>query len=177
MWCTRLAENTERKNRQLHTIARLCRAVSSQLRHVSTIWKKNLLNGNISSTCPRNMVNIGALAAEIDREFGHHCKFQPISRLGFDRYCSDVAQRKSTKLCTTFAVSWAGTGTLAPWRNFAECKTHFASKVLRSPILAALMHGTPAAKLCGVVQGMELSQRAPPIFDWAAITLGVGPHF
>jgi len=28
--------------------------------------KKNLLNGNISSTCPHNIVNIGALAAEID---------------------------------------------------------------------------------------------------------------
>ena len=23
---------------------------------------------------------------------------------------------------------------------------------------------------------MELSQRAPPIFGWAAITLGIGPH-
>jgi len=27
--------------------------------------KKNLLSGNISSTCPRNMVNFGPLAAEI----------------------------------------------------------------------------------------------------------------
>jgi len=40
-------------------------------------------------------------------------------------------------------------------------------------VLAALLHGTPAmgvAKLCGV------EQRAPPIFDRAAITLGIGPH-
>jgi len=28
--------------------------------------EKSLLNGNISSTCPHNMVNIGPLAAEID---------------------------------------------------------------------------------------------------------------
>ena len=53
------------KNRHLGTIAQLCRAMSSQLRHVSTIGKKNLLNSNISPTCPHNMVNFGPLAAEI----------------------------------------------------------------------------------------------------------------
>ena len=41
MCCTRLAVNTERKKspkiRHLRTIAQLCRALSSQLRHVSTI--------------------------------------------------------------------------------------------------------------------------------------------
>jgi len=39
------------KNRRLGTIAQLCRAISLQLRHVSTIGK-NLLSSNISSTCP-----------------------------------------------------------------------------------------------------------------------------
>ena len=52
------------KNRHLGTIAQLCRAISSQLRHVSTIGKK-LLSSNMSSTCPHNMVNFGPLAAEI----------------------------------------------------------------------------------------------------------------
>jgi len=40
--CTRLAANTGRKNtknRHLSTIAQLCRAISSQLRHISTIGK------------------------------------------------------------------------------------------------------------------------------------------
>ena len=68
MCCTRLAGNTGRKNdaknRHLCTIARLCRAISSQLRHVSTIGQ-NLLSSNISPTCPYNMVNFGPLAAEI----------------------------------------------------------------------------------------------------------------
>jgi len=63
-----LAENTGRKNdaknRHLGTIPQLCRAMSSQLRHVSTIGK-SLLSSNISSTCPHNMVNVGPLAAEI----------------------------------------------------------------------------------------------------------------
>ena len=67
--CTRLAANTGRKkvakNRHLGTIAQLRRAISSQIRHVSTIGKKNLLSSNISSTCPHNMVNFGPLAAEI----------------------------------------------------------------------------------------------------------------
>ena len=39
------------KIRRLGTIAQLCWAISSQLRHVSII-RKNLLNSNISPTCP-----------------------------------------------------------------------------------------------------------------------------
>jgi len=60
----RLAENTGRKSRHFGTIGQLYRAVSSQLRHVSTIGK-NLLNIYTSSTCCRNMVNFGLLTAEI----------------------------------------------------------------------------------------------------------------
>jgi len=52
------------KNRHLRTIAQLCLAIPSQLRHVSTIGKK-LLSSNISSRCPHNMVNFGLLAVEI----------------------------------------------------------------------------------------------------------------
>ena len=67
--CTRLAENTGCKEiakiLHLRTIAQLCRAISSQLRHISTI-EKILLNSNIFSTCPYNMMNFGPLAAEID---------------------------------------------------------------------------------------------------------------
>jgi len=68
MYCTRLAENTGRKKSpkicHLGTIAQLCRAVFSQLRHVSQSGK-NVLNSNISSTCPHNTVNFGPLTAEI----------------------------------------------------------------------------------------------------------------
>ena len=52
------------KNCHLGTIAQLCRAISSQLRHILTIGK-NLLNSNTSSTCPHNMVNFSLLPAEI----------------------------------------------------------------------------------------------------------------
>ena len=54
-----------RKNRHLRTIGQLRRAMCSQLRHVSTIGKKNLLSSNISSTCSHNMANFGPLVAEI----------------------------------------------------------------------------------------------------------------
>ena len=71
--CTRLAGNADPKNHQKVAIwapshnfvgQYICRAISSQLRHVSTIGK-NLLSVNISSTCPDNMVNFGPLTAEI----------------------------------------------------------------------------------------------------------------
>jgi len=68
MCCTQLAENTRRKkvakNCHLRTIAQLCQAISSQLRHISTIGK-NLLSSHTSSTCPHNMANFGPLTAEI----------------------------------------------------------------------------------------------------------------
>ena len=72
MCCTRLAENTGlkkvAKNRHLGTIAQLRRAISSQLRHLSTIGK-NLLNSNTSSTCPHNMVNFSLLSLRSVGEF------------------------------------------------------------------------------------------------------------
>jgi len=53
-----------RKNRHLGTIAQLCRAISSQLQaHIDN--RKNLLNSNISATCPYNMMNFGPVSADI----------------------------------------------------------------------------------------------------------------
>jgi len=80
-------------------------------------------------------------------------------------YCSDVAHRRPTKLCTIF-------GRLLGYVHNSLCL-----QVMRSRILATLLHGTPAVGLIQTLQGItELSQRAPPIFGWAAITLGIGPH-
>jgi len=60
-----LAQNTGRKKspkiRHLGTIVQLCRAVSSQLKHVLITGK--MLNSNISPTCPHNMANFGRLTA------------------------------------------------------------------------------------------------------------------
>jgi len=68
MCCIQLAGNAgptkSPKIRHLATIAQICRTISSQLRHISTIGKK-LLSSNTLYTCPRNMVNFGPLTAEI----------------------------------------------------------------------------------------------------------------
>jgi len=82
MWCTRLAGNAGPKKSpkiyHLGTITQICPAISSQLRHISTIGKK-LLNSNVSPACPHNMMNFGPLSAEIYwRVWG---KFQRVSRL------------------------------------------------------------------------------------------------
>ena len=78
-----------------------CWAIASQLRYVSTVEKKNVLNSHISFTCFHNMVNVDPLTAEI----GWWVWGTPANFNGFAswlRYCSDVAQWRSTKLCTIF---------------------------------------------------------------------------
>ena len=67
MCCTQLTAHAgPKKSPKIHhlgTIAQFCRAISSQLRHESTVGK-NLLNSNISPTRPHSMVNFGLLADE-----------------------------------------------------------------------------------------------------------------
>ena len=152
MCCMQLAGNTGRKNdaknSHLRTIGQICRDVSSQPRHVSTIRKK-LVKSNTSSTCSHNMANFGPLAAEICwRAWGTPANFN-----GFRvwlRYCSDVAHRRPTKLCTMLGHFRAGTlyidfRGLLPLTEFCHVQNSLYVQVMRSPILAALMHGTPAA--------------------------------
>ena len=63
--------------------------------------RKKLLNSNISSTCPHNMVNVGPLAAEIGSlVWGTPANFNRFRV--WRHYCTDVAQRRPTKLCTMF---------------------------------------------------------------------------
>jgi len=80
--------------------------------------EKNFLNSNISSISPHNMVNFGPLTAQIGS--GVWGAPQQIST-GFAswlRYCTNVAQRWSTKLCTMFSRlrGWYNTylGAVAP---------------------------------------------------------------
>jgi len=68
MCCSRLAENTGRKNSPKIAIwAPLHNFVGLYLRNYGTYRQseKNLLSSNMSSTRPHNMVNFGLLAAEI----------------------------------------------------------------------------------------------------------------
>ena len=59
----------------LRTIAQVPRAISTQLRHLSTIGK-SVLNSNMSYRCPHDMVNFSQLTAEIgSRVWGTPGKF------------------------------------------------------------------------------------------------------
>jgi len=131
------------------------------------------------------MVNFGVLTAEIRRRVWGTQQ----NSTGFEswlRYCTDVAQRRSTKLCTMFhrSLGWytvySLSGVLAPLTEFYQVQNSLCVQVLRSHVLAALLHGTRAAGIRqtlwrGTRNGItELLQRAPPIFDGVAITLDIG---
>jgi len=176
MCCTRLVKNTGRKNdaknRHLSTIAQLCWAISSQARHVSTN-EKNMLNSNISTTYPHNMANIGPLAAEIVSTVWS----TPAYFNGFRvllRYCTDVAERRSTKLCTVFGrLLGCYIIYLPPDGIVPRAKIHFTSKscvLLHWHRHCTAIQQRASANVCGV------QQRVPHIFGRAAITFGIGPH-
>jgi len=190
MCCIRLAENTGRKNCQkichLGTTAQLCQAESSQLRHISTIGK-NMLNSNISSTCPHNMANFGPLTAAI----GSGVSGTPANFNGFRVLPSLLQQGRSPEANQTLYDVWPSPGLLhyiyifwglLPPTEFWPVQNSLYVQVLHSPILAALLPGTPAAGISqtlwhGTRNGIkELSQTAPSIFCWVVITLGIGPH-
>ena len=71
-------------------------------------------------------------------------------------------------------------GSYCPLTEFCQVQNSLYVQVLRSPILA--VHSTPAADVSQTLRRggrngiTELSQTAPAIFGWAAITLGIGPH-
>jgi len=146
----RLTENTGRKrlpkNRHLGTIAQLCSAISSQLRHVSTI-RRNWLSSNISSMSSQ----YGELrpTSGWDRfvSLGHPSKFQRVSCLGFVTAATSP-NGSQPNFARCLAVSWPGTLYIhfrgsCPIMEFCQVQYSLCVRVLRSPILAALLHGTP----------------------------------
>jgi len=117
---------------------------------------------------------------------GHPSKFQPVSRLDFVTATTSLNGGQQN-LAGCLAVSWAGTLSTHFWRllpltEFCQLQNSLCAQVLRYPILAALLHDTRAAAVSQTLwRGTrnwitEFSQRAPPVFGWAAITLGIGPH-
>ena len=164
-----------RKYRHLHTIAQLCRALSSQLRHVSTIGE-NLLNSNLHMSSQYGKLR-PTNGWDQPTSLGHPIKFRWVSSLGFITAPASL-KRGQPNFARCLAVSWAVTlyihfGGSYPLTEFCQVQNSLCGQVLRSPILAALLHGAGAVdvrQLCGV------RQRVPPIFSGAAITLGIGAH-
>jgi len=123
---------------------------------------------NICSTCPHNMVNFGELAAEIDwRVWGTPANFNRFRVLVW----SLLPRRRSTEINETLhdVCHLLGWHTIyihiedsCPLLEFCHVQIHFASKscaLLYWQRWCAALQQRASAKLCGVVQGMELSQR------------------
>ena len=174
------------KNCHLGTIAQLCRAISSQLRHVSTIGKKLVKQ--------QYLLYMSAQYGELRPTSGWD-RFvslgTPGNFNGFRVLATLLQRRRSTEVNQTLHYVWPSPGLVhyvytfrssCPLTEVCPVQNSLYIQVLHSHILAALLHGTPAAgvsqTLCrGTRNGItELLQRAPPIFGWAAITLGNGPH-
>jgi len=107
----------------------------------------------------------------------HPSKFQRVWRLAFVTAATSLT-RDQPNFAWCLAVSWAGTLYIhcCPLTEFCPVQNSLCVQVLHSPILAALLHGIPAAGVSqtlrrGTRNGItELSQTAPPIFGWAAVT-------
>jgi len=96
------------KNRHLNIIAQLCRAISSQLRHVSTIGKKFVKRQYLLQTSSQ----YGELRPTDGWDrfggLGHPSKFQRVSRLAFVTAATSlIGGQPNCARC--LAVSWAGT--------------------------------------------------------------------
>jgi len=189
MCCTWLAGNTGGRNnatnRYLRTIAQISRAISSQLKHVSTIGKpvkqQYLLQMSSQYGELRPTNGWDPLAS-----LGHPSKFQRLSSLGFV-----TAATLSPEANQTLYDVWLSPalvhgiyifGGSCPLTEFWPVRNSCYFQVLRSPTLATLLHGNPAEGISqtlrrGIRNGnTEVSQKTPPIFGWAAIALGIGPH-
>ena len=133
------------------------------------------------------MANFGPIAAEIgSRVWGTPANFN-----GFRILPSLLQRRLSPEVNQTSHDVWPSPGLVyyihlrgsCPLPEFCQVQNSLCVQVLRSPILTAFStrHSSrgrqPNFVAYGTRNGItELSQTAPPIFGWAAVTLGIGPH-
>ena len=145
-----------------------------------------MLNSNNFSTCPHNMVNFSPLTAKIGSlVWGTPANFNGFRVLA-SLYCSD--RRRSQEANHTLNDVWP-----SPWlihyirtfggsctlSEFCLVQNSLYVQVMRSSILAALYsrHSSSGRQPNFAAWYKEwiyteLSQRVPPIFGWATITLG-----
>jgi len=143
--CARLVANVGRKksskSRHLGTFPQLCRAISSQLRHVSTIGKRQqyLLHmspqyGELRPTCGWDpFVSLG-----------HPCKFQQVSRLGSitarhscsERQPNFAALNRGRHLYSAGRPSrWALAHILVGSNSFMSSEREWLPETARSPLM------------------------------------------
>jgi len=133
--------------------AQLCPAMSSQLRHVSTIGKK-LLSSNISPRCPHNMMNFGPLAAEIvSLVWG--------TRANFNRFCVLAALLHGSQIVSVSQIS----------RRWTE-----GASVQRREIWLTLTTWLPCSNASGPKFILWGHLGEILLLNRATIALVIGPH-
>jgi len=180
MCCTRLTEIQDakitQKNRHLCIVEHLCRAISSQLRHVSTIGKKTVKQ--------HYLLHMSSQHGELRPTNGwdwlaslrNPSKFQRVSSVGFV-----TAPTSLNIMMFGLLLGWYTIYTF--FRAHCQVQNSLCIQVLRSPILAVLLqHGSRAVVISqtlrrGTRNGItELSQMAPPIWH-SGHHVGHGPTF
>jgi len=158
MCCTRLAGNTGGKWRKKSPYAHYRTTLSGWIFATKACINngKKLLNSNISSRCPHDMANFGPLTVEICwRIWGTPANFN-----AFRVLASLLQPRRSPEANQTLRDVRLSPGLVVCTRYIHfRCKIHFMSKscvlVYWQRYCSALQRRA-LAKLCGVVQGMEL---------------------
>ena len=188
MYCMWLLKIQDTKNCHPHTIVQLCQAISLQLRHILTIWKKLVRQQYLLHMFSQ----YGELTAEIDWwVWGSPATFDR-----FRIFASLLHRHYSMEVNQTLPDVWLSPGLVhyiyTLWGSctvteFSKCKIYFAPN---SWVLLYWQHYCMAleqwasAKLCSVVHGMELRNFRSSSFSTedatyiprAAITLGIGLH-
>ena len=141
----------------------LCRAKSLQLRHVSTIGKKHVkqqylhMSSQYGELRPTSDISVYQFGAPLQISTGF---------ASWQRYCSDVVHWRPTKLCTMFGrllgcyIIYFVRGLLSsngisPSAKFT-LRPSLAFSCIGMQRYCTAVQQWASAKLCGVVQGMEL---------------------
>ena len=157
-------------------LTQICRAIFAIKARIDN--RKKMLSSNTSFTCPHNMVNFSLPAAEIvSLVWGTPANFN-----GFRILASLLQRRRSTEANQTFHNVWPLPGLVDYIYIFGGCcsVTEFYQvqnslcvlQFLRCPIGSVTERQSSSGREpnCGV------EHRAPPIFNRATVTLGIGPH-
>jgi len=136
--CALLAENTGRKklakNRHLRTIAQLCRAISSQLRHVSRIGKKLVKQHYVLHMSPQYGELRSTSGWDRFTSLWHPCKFQLLSHLG-----SVTAWQSSSERQPDFAVLNRGRHLCSAGRPSRWALAHISSFLCTAKLVASAL--------------------------------------
>jgi len=135
--------------------------------------EKNLLNSNMSSTCPHHTANIDPLTTEI----GWWVWGTPANFNGFRVLASLLHRCRSVEASHTLHDVWPSPGLVhylyifghsCPLMEFCRVQPSLCIQVLRYPVLAVLLHGTRAVGVRQTLQhGIFTWQGGHPVRHWA----------